>query len=234
MTREGRDGGDEGDPDTPTATDPADVRDTYDRIAGHFAKTREYPWPETTEFLDGAGAGVGLDLGCGNGRNLPPLANAADRAVGVDLSRPLLALAAERVADAGVGGRVDLVEAEATRLPVAAGAVDLALYVATLHHLPGRERRLSSLDELARVLSGDGRALVSAWSTAHDRFDVGEGGDRTVDWTLPDGEVVGRYYHIYEPDEFERDLAESRLAVERSWISSGNCYAVVGADGDGY
>jgi hypothetical protein len=40
--------------------------------------------------------------------------------------------------------------------------------------------------------------------------------------------VVGRYYHVYEPREFERDLADSALTVERAWVSSGNCYAVVG------
>jgi len=68
---------------------------------------------------------------------------------------------------------------------------------------------------------------VSAWSTAHDRFDREAGFDTTVDWTLPDGEVVPRYYHIYSSAEFERDLAESDLDPVEVDISSGNCYAVV-------
>jgi SAM-dependent methyltransferase len=224
VTRDSADGRD----DPAADLTPRTVRRTYDRIADHFARTRAHPWPEIDSFLanrstDGLRAGV--DVGCGNGRHLGPMADLVDRAVGVDASRPMLRTATDRV-----GGREDvtLLQADAVRLPLATDAVDLAVYVATLHHLPGRDRRLASLDELARVLRPDGRALVSAWSTTHDRFDRVEGFDTTVDWTLPDGTRVGRYYHIYAPAEFETDLADSDLRVERSFVASGNCYARVG------
>lgn len=203
-----------------------DVGRTYDRIAGHFSATREYPWPEVEEFLADRRGRLALDVGCGNGRHAELLAARADRIVGVDLSRGLLAEARDRAAERGFA--VDLVHGDAGRLPVRDGTVDLAVYVATLHHLRPRQRRVASLDELARVLAPDGRALVSAWSTTHDRFDADEGFDTQVDWTLPGGELVPRYYHIYAPDEFDADLADSELAVERSFLASGNCYAVVG------
>jgi hypothetical protein len=81
------------------------------------------------------------------------------------------------------------------------------------------------------VLAPERRALVSAWSTAHDRFDADAdaqtGFDTTVDWTLPGGETVGRFYHIYAPSEFERDVAASGLELVSFELSSGNCYAVV-------
>lgn len=155
------------------------------------------------------------------------------------------------------GGTIELVQGDAAVLPVRDDAVHLAVYVATLHHLPDRATRVESLDELARVLEPRGRALVSAWSTVHDRFDraadegdsegeedtgdekdtedeketggegEGAGFDTTIDWTLPDGERVARFYHIYDPDEFETDLAASAVRVVESWVSSGNCYAVV-------
>ncbi|MFC6726055.1 SAM-dependent methyltransferase, partial [Halobium palmae] len=73
-----------------------------------------------------------------------------------------------------------------------------------------------------------GRAVVSAWSTEHDRFDATEGFDTTVDWTLPGGERVGRFYHIYDPAEFRADLDASALRAVETFVSSGNCYAVVG------
>jgi hypothetical protein len=92
---------------------------------------------------------------------------------------------------------------------------------------------VASLDELARVLADDGRALVSVWSTAHDRFDADEGFDTTVDWTLPDGEVVERYYHIYDPAEFRVDLDASQVRPVEVFVSSGNCYAVVAPEGKG-
>jgi hypothetical protein len=79
------------------------------------------------------------------------------------------------------------------------------------------------------VLTAGGGALVGVWSTTHDRFDAESGFDTTVDWTLPDGETVPRYYHVYDPDEFARDLAESALVVEQTFVASGNCYGVVTA-----
>ena len=209
--------------------DRASVRETYDRIADHFAATREYPWPEVREFVDGRVGKMALDVGCGNGRHVELLCDHAERVVGLDVSRGLLDAAGRRADDHGFDAA--LVQGDAARLPVRDAAVDLAVYVATLHHLPTRESRVASLDELARVLAPEGRALVSAWSTAHDRFDRDDGFDTTVDWTLPGGETVARYYHIYDPAEFDADLAASGLRVESSVVSSGNCYAVVGPEG---
>ncbi|WP_159901353.1 class I SAM-dependent methyltransferase [Salinirussus salinus] len=213
--------------DTPSEhRSPERVREVYDRIAAHFAETRHHAWPESREFLDGRSGAVGLDVGCGNGRNAELLAERVDRALGLDASRGLLGEARSRV-----GETVELVQGDAGGLPVTADTVDIALYIATLHHLADRETRRASLAELARVLAPDGRALVSVWSTTHDRFDAGPedpvGFDTTVDWTLPNGETVPRFYHIYAPAEFEADLAASPLTVEATWLASGNCYARV-------
>jgi ubiquinone/menaquinone biosynthesis C-methylase UbiE len=211
----------------------AGVRRTYERIGDHFSKTREYAWPEVESFVADAGAvGTAVDIGCGNGRHAELLAATAERVVGLDASRALLAAARERLGDGAA-----LVLGDATRLPFESDTVDLAVYVATVHHLPTRRDRRASLDELARVLTPGGRALVSAWSTAHDRFDAAAdaetGFDTTVDWTLPDGATVSRYYHIYAPSEFERDIAASGLELVSMELSSGNCYAVVRPEGKG-
>ncbi len=204
-----------------------DPQSTYDRIAAHFSKTREYAWPEVESFLEGRSGTVALDVGCGNGRHTEALAARAEVAVGVDLSSGLLDEAAARARERGFADASAFVHGDAAALPVRDDAVDLAVYVATLHHLSPRAARVESLNELARVLAPGGVALVSAWSTAHDRFDSDEGFDTTVDWTLPGGETVPRYYHIYSPAEFAADLSASALATRRSEISSGNCYAVV-------
>jgi len=236
---------------------PGRVREVYDEIAPHFSNTRAHPWPEVESFLAAvASAGgqrsvgrrqVGLDIGCGNGRHTRILGDIVETAVGVDLSRDLLVEARATMApNAGNGGNgendgcrgvdrggwtAELAQADAAALPVAAGTVDVALYVATIHHLPDRETRVGSLAELSRALRPGARALVSAWSTAHDRFDAAtdaeEGFDTTLDWTLPDGETVPRFYHIYAPEEFGRDLRDAGLVVDSAVVSSGNCYAEV-------
>jgi ubiquinone/menaquinone biosynthesis C-methylase UbiE len=203
----------------------ADVQATYDEIAEHFAATREYPWPEITDFLADVPAGeLGLDVGCANGRHLAPLADRTDRVCGVDLSRPLLDLAAERTS---ARDDVTLVQGDATALPIADDSIDVALYIATLHHLPTVAARQASLAELARILTADGRALVSAWGVAHDRFDRETGFDTTIDWTLSDGETVARYYHIYDREEFVAAFEASPLTVLDVELSSGNYYATV-------
>ncbi|MFB6068629.1 MAG: class I SAM-dependent methyltransferase [Halobacterium sp.] len=214
------------------------VHRTYDRIAEHFAQTREYPWPEVESFLETRDAGTALDLGCGNGRHAELLAARADRVLGVDASVGLLREARDRAADRGFD--VSLVAGDAARVPLRDDAVDLAVYVATVHHLETRDDRVASLAELARVLAPGAAALVSAWSTEHDRFadedanapesedgEVTGGFDTTVDWTLPGGETVPRFYHIYAPAEFRADLEAGGLAVRDAFVSSGNCYAVV-------
>ncbi|MFB6308137.1 MAG: class I SAM-dependent methyltransferase [Haloarculaceae archaeon] len=210
----------------------ADVRRTYERIGEHFSQTREYPWPEVEAFVEGSRPTVALDLGCGNGRHAALLAGHAETVLAFDASRTLLLEARQRTAD--TSGSVALLQGDAAGLPIRPGTVDLAVYVATLHHLPTADARRRSLDELARVLAPDGRALVSAWSTAHDRFDADadatEGFDTTLDWTLPDGTVVERFYHIYSPAEFEAAICRSNLDLIEFEVSSGNCYATVGVE----
>ncbi len=208
----------------------ADVRDTYDRIAAHFASTREYAWPEVETFVETYATergphSVGLDLGCGNCRHAELLAADLESVIGLDVSRGLLETGRERALERDFD--VALLQGDAASLPLDDDIVDVAVYVATLHHLPTRRARRASLDELARVLDSDGRALVSAWSTAHDRFDETAGFDTTVEWTLPGGETVDRFYHIYAPDEFDVELADSDLEVLEWEVSSGNCYATV-------
>lgn len=221
---------------------PATVKDVYDQIATHFAKTRAYPWPEVSAFLDSldddSRPTYGIDIGCGNGRHTIALAEVVDCAIGVDISAELLATASARIREAESEAwpfKPALIQADATTLPIPRNHVGVGLYVATVHHLPDRETRVESLRELRRVLSPGGRALVSAWSTAHDRFDDAEESfDTTIDWTLPDGETVPRFYHIYSQAEFEADLERAGLEVADVFVSSGNCYAeIVGTDGEG-
>lgn len=200
------------------------VRTTFERIGEHFAQTRANPWPEVETFCEDRSVSCALDIGCGNGRHSELLATVATQTIALDASQVMLRTARERLEDRA---SVVLLAGDATNLPLNTGTIDLAVYVATLHHLPGETTRAASLTELARVLSSTGAALVSAWSTTHERFDDGPGFDTTIDWTLPDGTIVDRFYHIFDPAEFENVLSGSPLRVQRTWTSSGNCYAVV-------
>jgi tRNA (uracil-5-)-methyltransferase TRM9 len=200
------------------------VRATFERIGEHFAQTRANPWPEVERFCEGRSVSSALDIGCGNGRHSELLSKIARRTLALDASEVMLATARNRLGDRP---DVVLLAGDATRLPLKNGTIDLAVYVATLHHLPTDGARAASLRELARVLSPTAAALVSTWSTTHEQFDDGPGFDTTIEWTLPDGTPVDRFYHVFDPGEFQDLLDESPLRVRRTWTSSGNCYAVV-------
>ena len=74
----------------------------------------------------GTGAHV-LDLGCGAGRNAVPLAEMGWQVVGLDLSWPMLAAAATRAREAGVGDRVGLALSPMDRLPIRDHSIDFII-----------------------------------------------------------------------------------------------------------
>ena len=219
-----------------TDTPQDSVKATYDTIAEHFAATREYAWPEVESFCASQQIqsppdteSIGVDIGCGNGRHAETLfeQTSLDKIIGVDVSRELLHTAQTRATNRGFIDDLALIQADAGSLPLESQSVSIAVYVATLHHLQSRRRRVASLSAVARVLESDGRALISVWSTEHDQFERSNGFDTTIEWTLPDGTSIPRYYHIYDPVEFRSDLDSSALSIVETEISSGNCYAVV-------
>ncbi|WP_011570873.1 hypothetical protein [Haloquadratum walsbyi] len=50
-----------------------------------------------------------------------------------------------------------------------------------MNHLRPRHRRVAGFSAVAWVVESDGRALISAWSTEHDRFERGDGFDTTIE-----------------------------------------------------
>jgi ubiquinone/menaquinone biosynthesis C-methylase UbiE len=73
------------------------------------------------------GARRALDIGCGAGRNLVPLARDGWSVIGVDLSRPMIDAAAGRLVAEGLGHAAQLALAPMHALPVADRSVDLII-----------------------------------------------------------------------------------------------------------
>jgi ubiquinone/menaquinone biosynthesis C-methylase UbiE len=97
-----------------------------------------------------------LDLGTGTGRMLQLLAPNALRAVGVDASPAMLAVARANLERAGLS-RVELRQGDIHALPVERNAFDLVLVHQVLHYLDDPAR---ALREAAAALSPGGRLLV--------------------------------------------------------------------------
>lgn len=226
-----------GPPSSPVAAHTkAAVRATYERIAEPFAASRAEPWPEVLSFTTSLPPeALVADVGCGNGRHARALASAGHRVVAVDFARSLLLIGRRGSRGRLWGQHILWVQGDAATLPLHDGSVDAAISVAILHHLPSRDDRVQALRELRRILRPEGRAFVSVWALDQPRFrkavearrqlpeDVR--GDVDVPWTMPDGVVVARYYHLFEEGELESLIIESGLQGERFFRGPGNLYA---------
>jgi len=101
-----------------------------------------------------------LDVGCGSGavtREIARRVGRAGRAVGLDPSPALLAVARELAHETGLGDRVEFREGDALRLPFPDRSFDVAVCVTVLSHVPKGE---TAIPELVRVLRSGGRLGV--------------------------------------------------------------------------
>jgi ubiquinone/menaquinone biosynthesis C-methylase UbiE len=203
------------------------VETEWDTIARSFNQTRHQPWQEVLDFLDGRG-GNGVVIACGNGRHLLPMARQCDEVLGIDRSVEMARITSERIAAEKLANASVLV-GTATRLPLQAGIGDCILFIAGLHNIAGRSRRIRALTEVNRVLSYRGTALISVWARWQDRFlwpmvrqalvPWKNRGDIQVPWNR-DGSAVMRFYHLYTLGELLDDLQTAGLRVVRVWSTT--------------
>jgi len=99
-----------------------------------------------------------LDAGCGNGLYLRALRERGITAVGVDLSPGMLRAAMAQ------GGHPAVFNADITALPLRDGAVDVALAIHMLYHVPDRP---AALRELRRVTVPGGLCLAVTNGARH-------------------------------------------------------------------
>jgi ubiquinone/menaquinone biosynthesis C-methylase UbiE len=179
------------------------VRRGYDALAEAYAADRVEDGrgrEVLSRFLDELPGQVHvLDAGCGGGAPVLRHLAASGSAVGMDISRAQLKLAADRVPDAGVA------QGDLTALPFCDGAFDAVTAYHSLIHVP-REQHQRVIDEFARVLDDRGRLLISEgpeeWTGSNP------------DWL---GTGVEMQWHIAGAEATRDHLRNARFAVEREW-----------------
>lgn len=136
--------------------------DVYADIV-HLYDLEHDPFTDDIEFLTelaARGQGPILELGCGSGRVLQPLAYAGHNVVGLDISEPMLAAAVDRLQLSGTDAT--LVHGDMTALGVVPGG-PFGMVIASLNsimHLtnPADQRRM--LRSAADVLAPGGRLVI--------------------------------------------------------------------------
>lgn len=107
-----------------------------------------------------------LDIGTGTGRVLELFAPGAERAAGLDASHEMLAIARQRMAEAGLR-HAQVRHGDLYQLPFQAGTVDLVTIHQVLHFL---DDPASALAEAARVLKPGGRMLIVDFAPHEQEF----------------------------------------------------------------
>ncbi len=156
--------------DASTARRLIDINEQFYQTFGEeFAATRRRLQPGVKRVLDGlAGDESMLDLGCGGGELARELARRAHRGayLGLDFSPPLLGSARPTRADLPhTFLQQDLSDPawdEAVRR-LSAPPFDLVTAFAVLHHLPGHDLRLATLQKVRQLLQPAGRFIHSEW-----------------------------------------------------------------------
>ena len=173
-----------------------------------------------------SGDGPILELGCGTGRVLLPLARAGYEIIGLDLSSRMLDRCHAKV-DAGqpeLQARVRLVEADMTSFDLGRGFAAIICPFAGFQQLRTVEQQLACLDRCRTHLLPHGRLVLdlpnpdpAPPSYAREEQADGEGTAQVVDWT--DGRRIRWWMKV---TGYERALQCNECEVN---------YEIIAADG---
>jgi ubiquinone/menaquinone biosynthesis C-methylase UbiE len=130
-------------------------RDNYEQPHNRHAYNLMLRRQACLELVPPAG-GLVLDLGCGPGAMLVPLAQAGHRVIASDLSPAMVAEAARRLVQLGQPSRA--VVASATELPFADGSLAAVVTTGVLEYVPDLR---AAMAEIARVLAPGGTAICT-------------------------------------------------------------------------
>jgi SAM-dependent methyltransferase len=145
-----------------------------------------------------------LELGCGTGRILLPIARAGVRVVGVDRSSAMLARCQAKVAaeSAEVRQRIQLVEGDMRQLDLAGAFSAVLMPFRSMQHQTTVEDQLATLDSVRRHLVAGGSLVLDVFHPALARLasPSTEEQEDTPPTQLPDGRTFRRTARVTAVD----------------------------------
>lgn len=158
-----------------------------------------------SDFVDALDGGRVLDLGCGPGADIAVLLQKGFDVVGLDITRPFLDAAADRLRGGEQPGTGAFVRGDMRTLPFAPGSFDGIWGSGSFHHVP-RAQAVQTAAECHRVLRSGGHLFLSAKRQ-------------------PTGSETGaRHFEYYDVEEFRSTLEDGgfelvRVETTECWVS---------------
>ena len=223
-----------GNPPAPTAAGDSSAY-AYNELAGYYDLVHAHVKSDIPLYLSLARESGGpiLELGCGSGRTLVPLAEAGFEIVGLDNSKAMLARARERIRAGGLEGSVQLMEGEMVSFDLGKRFPLITVPFNTWMHLSGQQTQAESLRCIARHLLPGGQLVIDlpAPSTIvdveHDGSMVLEGifpgrvpGERLLQFSSTKLDMEQQILHV----TWIYDLVKSDGAVKRTVAPMQLCY----------
>jgi SAM-dependent methyltransferase len=205
----------------------------YDAIARLYDPWSSSVVEDIPLYVDEALAAGGpvVELGVGTGRIAIPTAMAGVDVIGVDSSAEMLAVCAERAAEAGVGARLDLRLGDLGKPPVDERVQLVTCPFRAYLHLRDDAERLDAIRAARELLRPGGRLVFDVFTPSredieatHGRWIEREPGiDERADWDLqaqtltlsvrgPAGESTMTLWWV-EPERWHSLLAEAGFEV---------------------
>lgn len=183
-----------------------DLPTEMDRIARFFDD--EYAdYDEDLELLEayaGRAGGPLLELGCGTGRALIPLAEAGYAITGVESSHAMLALAQQKVEWGGLGRLARLVEGDFTEAALGGPYGFAFALMNTFLHLPDTNAQLDALRHWRNALMPRGLLLIDVFNPDVALLAAMDGRlewDKSWEQVDPPGQVMKFVTRVADPAE---------------------------------
>lgn len=181
------------------------VAELYDHIGPYRDR------PDVDFYLDMAlkSSGPVLELGCGTGRLLIPIARQGIETVGLDFSPYMLDVCQEKLEEESqqVRDRVHLIQGDMSDFNLEREFSLITVPFRAFQHLLSVEDQLDCLSSVRRHLAGNGRFILDIFNPSLERLtedNLGEVFAEDPPFQMPDGRQVIRRHKITARNHFQQ------------------------------
>lgn len=190
------------------------VHDVYDIIADEFNDSRYSVWNFVKKFLENKESLYGIDIGCGNGKNM-----IHTNMIGIDACDKFVNICQQK-------GK-NCVVSNCLNLPFENDSFDYAIGISVFHHLSTHERRVQAIKEMIRVVKDGGEMIFNIWSEEDQPKRKFCKGDNFVSWQTRAKKNISpktyeRYYYICDKDLFLSLIADLHISNYQIFNECGN------------